>query len=154
MFLVVKNYIAKISAIWSKSWFISLCFLIASSIGVKTKSFDLIPAITLVNPFISPTTAPYPILLAKTLSAQLGVPGTIDNDIYGTDFTIGYDTALNTAMEAIDKIRDTATSHNRVFFIEVMGRDAGHIALNAGIGAGAEEILIPEEDLGLSLIHI
>ncbi len=78
----------------------------------------------------------------------IGIPGTIDNDIYGTDFTIGYDTALNTVVEAIDKIRDTASSHNRLFFIEVMGRDAGFIALNSGIGAGAEEILIPEEDLG------
>ncbi|MET4695536.1 6-phosphofructokinase [Endozoicomonas lisbonensis] len=76
----------------------------------------------------------------------IGVPGTIDNDIFGTDFTIGYDTALNTAVEAIDKIRDTATSHNRLFLIEVMGRDAGFIALNSGIAAGAEEILIPEED--------
>ncbi len=79
----------------------------------------------------------------------IGIPGTIDNDIYGTDFTIGYDTALNTAVEVIDKIRDTASSHNRLFFVEVMGRHAGFIALNAGIGAGAEEILIPEEDLGL-----
>ncbi len=79
----------------------------------------------------------------------IGIPGTIDNDIYGTSHTIGYDTALNTAMEAIDKIRDTASSHKRLFFVEVMGRDAGFIALNAGIGAGAEEILIPEEDLGL-----
>lgn len=79
----------------------------------------------------------------------IGVPGTIDNDIYGTNFTIGYDTALNTVVEAIDKIRDTASSHNRLFFVEVMGRDAGFIALNSGIGAGAEEILIPEEDLGL-----
>lgn len=79
----------------------------------------------------------------------IGIPGTIDNDIYGTNFTLGYDTALNTVVEAIDKIRDTANSHNRLFFVEVMGRDAGHIALNAGIGAGAEEILIPEEDLGL-----
>ncbi|WP_046744857.1 6-phosphofructokinase [Kordia zhangzhouensis] len=79
----------------------------------------------------------------------IGVPGTIDNDIFGTNFTIGYDTALNTVVEAIDKIRDTASSHNRLFFVEVMGRDAGFIALNAGIGAGAEEILIPEEDLGL-----
>ena len=78
----------------------------------------------------------------------IGVPGTIDNDIQGTDFTIGYDTALNTVVEAIDKIRDTASSHNRLFLVEVMGRDAGDIALNAGIGAGAEEILIPEEDLG------
>ncbi|TPN89298.1 6-phosphofructokinase [Aquimarina algicola] len=79
----------------------------------------------------------------------IGVPGTIDNDIAGTNFTIGYDTALNTVISAIDKIRDTASSHNRLFFIEVMGRDAGFIALNSGVGAGAEEILIPEEDLGL-----
>lgn len=76
----------------------------------------------------------------------VGVPGTIDNDIYGTDFTIGYDTALNTVVEAIDKIRDTATSHNRLFFIEVMGRDAGFIALNTGIASGAEDILIPEQE--------
>ncbi len=79
----------------------------------------------------------------------MGIPGTIDNDIYGTSHTLGYDTALNTVVDVIDKIRDTASSHNRLFFIEVMGRDAGHIALNAGVGAGAEEILIPEEDLGL-----
>jgi 6-phosphofructokinase 1 len=79
----------------------------------------------------------------------IGIPGTIDNDIFGTSHTLGYDTALNTAMEAIDKIRDTASSHNRLFFVEVMGRDAGFIALNAGVGAGAEEILVPEEDLGL-----
>lgn len=79
----------------------------------------------------------------------IGIPGTIDNDIQGTRFTLGYDTALNTVIDAIDKIRDTASSHNRLFFVEVMGRDAGHIALNAGIGAGAEEILIPEEDMGL-----
>jgi 6-phosphofructokinase 1 len=79
----------------------------------------------------------------------MGIPGTIDNDIFGTSHTLGYDTALNTVVEVIDKIRDTASSHNRLFFVEVMGRDAGHIALNAGIGAGAEEILIPEEDLGL-----
>jgi 6-phosphofructokinase 1 len=79
----------------------------------------------------------------------IGIPGTIDNDIFGTSHTLGYDTALNTVVEVIDKIRDTASSHNRLFFVEVMGRDAGHIALNAGIGAGAEEILIPEEDLGL-----
>ena len=78
----------------------------------------------------------------------VGLPGTIDNDINGTDYTIGYDTALNTVVEAIDKIRDTANSHNRLFLIEVMGRDAGDIALNAGIGAGAEEILIPEQNLG------
>ncbi len=74
----------------------------------------------------------------------VGIPGTIDNDIYGTDYTIGYDTALNTVVEAIDKIRDTATSHNRLFFIEVMGREAGFIALRAGIACGAEAILIPE----------
>lgn len=79
----------------------------------------------------------------------IGIPGTIDNDIFGTSHTIGYDTALNTVIDAIDKIRDTAISHNRLFFVEVMGRDAGHIALNTGIGAGAEEILIPEENMGL-----
>lgn len=79
----------------------------------------------------------------------IGIPGTIDNDINGTDYTIGYDTALNTVVEAIDKIRDTASSHDRLFLIEVMGRDAGDIALNSGIGAGAEEILIPEENLGI-----
>ncbi len=79
----------------------------------------------------------------------IGIPGTIDNDIYGTQYTLGYDTALNTVVDAIDKIRDTASSHNRLFFVEVMGRDAGDIALNAGIGGGAEEILIPEEDMGL-----
>ena len=79
----------------------------------------------------------------------IGIPGTIDNDINGTDFTIGYDTALNTVVEAIDKIRDTANSHNRLFLVEVMGRDAGDIALNSGIGAGAEEILIPEEEMGV-----
>ena len=78
----------------------------------------------------------------------VGIPGTIDNDIKGTDYTIGYDTALNTVVEAIDKVRDTASSHNRLFLIEVMGRDAGDIALNAGIGAGAEEILIPEQNMG------
>ena len=79
----------------------------------------------------------------------IGIPGTIDNDIFGTSHTLGFDTALNTVVEAIDKIRDTASSHNRLFFIEVMGRDVGHIALNVGIAGGAEEILIPEEDLGL-----
>jgi 6-phosphofructokinase 1 len=79
----------------------------------------------------------------------IGIPGTIDNDIFGTSHTLGYDTALNTVVEVIDKIRDTAISHSRLFFVEVMGRDAGHIALNTGIGAGAEEILIPEEDMGL-----
>src|SRR5579863_2769945 len=75
----------------------------------------------------------------------IGVPGTIDKDIAGTDFTIGFDTAVNTAVEAIDKIRDTADAHDRLFVIEVMGRDAGYIALNSGIASGAEDILIPEE---------
>ncbi|MCU0423562.1 MAG: 6-phosphofructokinase [Bacteroidia bacterium] len=74
----------------------------------------------------------------------IGAPGTIDNDLYGTDFTIGFDTAVNTAVEAIDKIRDTADSHDRVFFIEVMGRHSGYIALAAGVAGGAESILIPE----------
>ena len=74
----------------------------------------------------------------------VGVPGTIDNDLYGTDLTIGYDTAVNTALAAIDKIRDTAHSHDRMFIIEVMGREAGFIGLACGIGGGAEEILIPE----------
>lgn len=74
----------------------------------------------------------------------VGCPGTIDNDLVGTDFTIGYDTALNTVIDAVDKIRDTAESHDRLFFVEVMGRDAGLIALRAGIGAGAESILLPE----------
>ncbi len=74
----------------------------------------------------------------------VGVPGTIDNDLYGTDFTIGYDTAVNTAMEAIDKIRDTAASHDRLFYVEVMGRDAGFIAMEVGISSGSEHIAIPE----------
>ena len=71
-------------------------------------------------------------------------PGTIDNDLFGTDYTIGYDTALNTAVTAIDKIRDTASSHNRLFFVEVIGRDAGFLALNSGIAGGAEAVLVPE----------
>ena len=74
----------------------------------------------------------------------VGVPGTIDNDLYGTDYTIGYDTAVNTAMEAIDKIRDTAASHDRLFYVEVMGRDSGFIALDVGISSGAEHIAVPE----------
>lgn len=74
----------------------------------------------------------------------VGIPGTIDNDLYGTDYTIGYDTAVNTAVKAIDKIRDTACAHNRLFFVEVMGRDAGFIALRSGLASGAEAILIPE----------
>ncbi|MEL6717097.1 MAG: 6-phosphofructokinase [Bacteroidota bacterium] len=76
----------------------------------------------------------------------IGLPGTIDNDIYGTDFTIGYDTAVNTAIEAVDRIRDTADSHNRLFFVEVMGRHAGFIALSTGIGGGAGAILVPETE--------
>jgi 6-phosphofructokinase 1 len=79
----------------------------------------------------------------------IGIPGTIDNDLYGTSHTLGYDTALNTVMDAIDKIRDTAISHDRLFFVEVMGRDAGHIALNSGIAIGAQEILIPEQNTGI-----
>jgi len=75
---------------------------------------------------------------------MVGLPGTIDNDIFGTDETIGFDTAINTAVEAIDKIRDTAESHNRLFFVEVMGRDAGYIALHTGIGSGAGTIFLPE----------
>ena len=84
----------------------------------------------------------------------IGIPGTIDNDISGTSHTLGYDTALNTVMEAIDKIRDTAISHDRLFFVEVMGRDAGHIALNSGIAIGAQEILIPESKIGLDELII
>lgn len=75
----------------------------------------------------------------------VGVPGTIDNDLFGTDFTVGYDTAVNTALQAIDKIRDTAASHERLFFVEVMGRNAGFIALDVGIAGGAEEVVIPED---------
>ncbi len=86
---------------------------------------------------------------AKVFEAEygipsIGIPGTIDNDLYGTDNTIGYDTAINTVVEAVDKIRDTASSHDRLFFVEVMGRDAGFIALRSGIGLGAEAILVPE----------
>lgn len=76
----------------------------------------------------------------------VGIPGTIDNDMYGTDYTIGYDTALNTVVEAVDKIKDTARSHGRIFFVEVMGREAGLLALNSGIACGAEVILIPESN--------
>ncbi|MFO7851635.1 MAG: 6-phosphofructokinase [Bacteroidota bacterium] len=74
----------------------------------------------------------------------IGIPGTIDNDLFGTDYTIGYDTALNTVVQAVDKIRDTASAHNRLFFIEVMGAEAGFIALRSGIATGAEAIIIPE----------
>lgn len=77
------------------------------------------------------------------------IPGTIDNDLYGTDFTLGFDTANNTVIEAIDKIRDTAASHDRLFFIEVMGRDSGSIALRSGIAGGAEAILLPEKDTAI-----
>ncbi|GHH97275.1 6-phosphofructokinase [Neobacillus kokaensis] len=93
---------------------------------------------------------------AKALTEQgfpcIGVPGTIDNDIPGTDVTIGFDTALNTVLDAVDKIRDTATSHERTFIIEVMGRDAGDIALWAGLAGGAETILIPEENYDMNEI--
>ncbi len=79
----------------------------------------------------------------------IAIPGTIDNDLYGSDFTLGYDTATNTVVEAIDKIRDTAASHDRLFFIEVMGRDSGCIALHSGIAGGAEAILLPEKDTAI-----
>ena len=81
--------------------------------------------------------------------AVLGVPGTIDNDLYGTTYTLGFDTATNTVIEAIDKIRDTADAHDRLFFIEVMGRDSGAIALRAGISCGAEAILLPEKETAI-----
>ena len=89
---------------------------------------------------------------ARTLAQEynfpiVGLPGTIDNDLYGTDITIGYDTALNTIVECVDKIRDTASSHDRLFFIEVMGRDAGFLALNGAIASGAEAAIIPEISL-------
>jgi len=79
----------------------------------------------------------------------IGIPGTIDKDLFGTDFTIGFDTAVNTAVQAIDKIRDTADAHDRLFIVEVMGRDAGYIALHSGIATGAENILIPEAHTSL-----
>ena len=82
----------------------------------------------------------------------IGAPGTIDNDLYGTDYTIGYDTAVNTALDAIDKIRDTADSHDRVFFIEVMGRDSGYIAIPCAIGGGAEIVMIPETDTSIDYV--
>ena len=80
---------------------------------------------------------------------MVGLPGTIDNDLYGTDYTIGYDTAINTALDAVDKIRDTADSHSRIFFIEVMGRDAGFIAMDTGVAGAAEAILVPERTTDL-----
>ncbi|MEL7118660.1 MAG: 6-phosphofructokinase [Bacteroidota bacterium] len=79
----------------------------------------------------------------------VGIPGTIDNDLFGTDFTIGFDTAINTAVEAVDKIRDTADSHNRLFFVEVMGRNSGYIALNTAIAGGAGSVMIPEVDASI-----
>ena len=80
----------------------------------------------------------------------VGIPGTIDNDLWGTDSTVGYDTALNTIMECIDKIRDTATSHERLFFVEVMGRDAGFLALNSAIASGSEAAIIPEKETSVA----
>ncbi|MBB4601512.1 6-phosphofructokinase 1 [Hymenobacter luteus] len=82
----------------------------------------------------------------------VGVPGTIDNDLYGTDYTIGYDTAVNTALEAIDKIRDTADSHDRCFFVEVMGRDSGYIAIPCAIGGGAEIVMVPETQMSTEAV--
>lgn len=82
----------------------------------------------------------------------IGIPGTIDNDLFGTDYTIGYDTAVNTAVEAVDRIRDTADSHNRLSFIEVMGRNAGYIALSTAIGGGAEAVLLPEEKMDINAL--
>ncbi len=84
----------------------------------------------------------------------IGIPGTIDNDLFGTDYTLGYDTAINTVVEAVDKIRDTAASHDRLFFVEVMGRDAGFIALRSGIGVGAEGILIPESETNIEALAL
>ena len=83
----------------------------------------------------------------------IGLPGTIDNDLYGTDYTIGYDTALNTIVECVDKIRDTATSHNRIFFVEVMGRDAGFLAQNSAIACGAEAAIIPEDNSNIDQLE-
>ncbi len=83
----------------------------------------------------------------------IGLPGTIDNDLYGTDSTIGYDTALNTIIECVDKIRDTATSHDRIFFVEVMGRDAGFLAQNSAIASGAEAAIIPEDQTDIDQLE-
>ena len=84
----------------------------------------------------------------------VGIPGTIDNDLYGTDYTIGYDTAINTVIDAVDKIRDTATAHSRLFFIEVMGRDAGFLALRSGIASGAEAIIVPEIQMDIEKLDL
>ncbi len=92
-------------------------------------------------------------LLAREHGVKVvGVPGTIDNDLFGTDFTIGYDTAINTVVDAVDKIRDTALSHDRIFVVEVMGRDAGFIALRSGLAVGAEAILVPETKTDMSRV--
>ncbi len=90
--------------------------------------------------------------LTKHGFPAVGIPGTIDNDIPGTDFTIGFDTAINTVLESLDRIRDTATSHVRTFVIEVMGRNAGDIALWSGVAGGADEIVIPEHDFDMAVI--
>lgn len=84
----------------------------------------------------------------------IGLPGTIDNDLFGTDYTIGFDTAVNTAIDAVDKIRDTADSHNRLFFVEVMGRNSGYIALHTAIGSGASAVLIPEAETSLDDLKV
>ena len=89
------------------------------------------------------------LLARETGFPIIGLPGTIDNDLSGTDFTIGFDTATNTVVEAVDKIRDTADSHNRLFFVEVMGRDSGFIALNTGIATGAVAVMTPESGLSI-----
>ncbi len=92
------------------------------------------------------------LLAAEQGTVVAGVPGTIDNDIYGTDYTIGFDTAVNTALEAIDRIRDTAASHERLFLVEVMGRTSGEIALGVGVAGGAEDVLIPERPTDLATL--
>lgn len=93
-------------------------------------------------------------LLSQEGLNVIGLPKTIDNDLYGTDFTIGYDTALNTIVECVDKIRDTATSHDRIFFVEVMGRDAGFLAQNSAIASGAEAAIIPEDKTDVDQLEI
>ncbi len=92
------------------------------------------------------------LLAAEHRVAVAGVPGTIDNDVYGTDFTIGFDTAVNTALAAIDRIRDTAASHDRLFFVEVMGRTSGDIALGVGVAGGAEDVIVPERHTPLATL--
>lgn len=91
--------------------------------------------------------------LAKAWHGQLiGIPGTIDNDLFGTDFTLGFDTAVNTAVDAVDKVRDTADAHERFFLVEVMGRHSGQLALAVGVAGGAEEILIPERPVNIRAV--